>query len=363
MDLDLTKIGDKKIVVFDAGGPMGLKNKLFDRKLITERHGLASCYLYEECLKKNIQILTPDLFYSLPQPFPKAILIQNNTVTSEANRLVSLGVHPAILLGFEHPLYACRFYWNLEKYTKHFDHVFMPTGAKNLSLGGAKFHPWVSPQAFSKDEKIPSNFSGKKYLTLISGNSRINILKRLYVFVHQIIKPLPTLVNRELYVDRLKAIQYFSSRPGFEFYGRGWDRPVPRTFGRYSKSIERSFKGEVVDKMTVLKQYKFSICFENCIFDGWITEKVIDSLFAGCVPVYLGAPDITDFIPKGAFIDFRDFKSFKDLDEYLSNMDEKTYQGYIENINRFIASGYSEFSQEKYASDMISLIESYFQPV
>ena len=358
--MSLRRIATDKIVVFDATGDYGVENRLFDPDVVTERHGRAACYLYEECLKHGLQLLTTDLYFSLPDRPKRAIFIRNSATVSKEKELLASGVHPAALFGFEHPLYACRFYWNLEHHTRPYDHVFMPSGARTKVSPVTKFHGWVSPQAFPRDTRVVPNFRGRKHLVMISGNARLHPLKRLYVHVMNRLDPLPTLADRELYLDRLEAIRYFSQFSNFDLYGRGWERPVRYTSGRYAPFIRRAYRGEVADKMPILKQYRFSICFENAIFGGWITEKIIDSLFAGCIPVYWGAPDVTDYIPAEVFIDFRNFKNYQELDAYLRNIDEKTYRGYIANINDFIASGYDRFSQEKYAEDMVRLLSSYF---
>ncbi len=350
-----------KIVVFDAGGPFGVENKLFDRDVVKERHGLASCYLYEECLRHGIQLLTPDLFYALREKPARVIFVRNNIIESESRKLIERGAYPAVLMGFEYPLYACSFYWNLGKNTENFDYVLMPRGAASWARPKKKFIPWLSPQPYTKEMHAESNFGSKQYLTMISGNARIRPLKRLYVKVMHAMHPLPTLVDRELYVDRLEAIQYFSKAKDFDLYGRGWDHPVLYTKGKYAEAIKASYRGEVEDKLPVLQKYKFSICFENCIFGGWITEKIIDSLYAGCVPVYWGAPDITEYIPADTFIDFRKFKNFEELDAYLRNMDEVTYNRYIDAINRFIVSEKADaWSEKQYAKDMIAIFNSYF---
>jgi hypothetical protein len=63
-----------------------------------------------------------------------------------------------------------------------------------------------------------------------------------------------------------------------------------------------------------LEKYKFSICYENARdTPGYITEKIFDCFFAGCVPIYWGANNITDHIPKECFIDKRDFEDYKVL--------------------------------------------------
>jgi hypothetical protein len=359
--MNVIDISNKKIIVFDCGGPFGVENKCFDREYVKERHGMAACYLYEKCLERGIQLLTPDLFYKFRSQIKKAIFIRNNVVTSDEDRLKKEGAYPALLFGFEYPLYAPQFYWNAKKITAQYDHVFMPRGAESIVAPKVAFHPWISPQPYSKEDKVMADFSKRKFLMIINGNARIHVLKRLYATVYQWLKPIPTLVNRELYRDRLEAIRYFAKNDDFDLYGRGWDKPVRYSFERYDKAIQKTWQGEVADKQLVLQKYKFAICFENCIFSGWITEKIIDCLFAGCIPVYWGDPNIEKYIPKGCFIDFRDFKNFSDLEKYMRGITEEEYNRYIKNINEFIASPlYYEFSQQKYVDEMIPLFETYF---
>ena len=59
---------------------------------------------------------------------------------------------------------------------------------------------------------------------------------------------------------------------------------------------------------------------------------------AGCVPIYWGAPNVLDFIPKESFIDFRDFMDYKKLDEYLKSINEKIYTEYLFSIEKFMSS-------------------------
>jgi len=42
------------------------------------------------------------------------------------------------------------------------------------------------------------------------------------------------------------------------------------------------------DKAIYLQQYKFNICPENSISKGYVTEKLFQSLYSGCIPIYNG---------------------------------------------------------------------------
>lgn len=45
-------------------------------------------------------------------------------------------------------------------------------------------------------------------------------------------------------------------------------------------------------KVEVLSQYRYCFCPENFLMENYITEKVVDALAAGCIPIYAGAGDI-----------------------------------------------------------------------
>lgn len=51
------------------------------------------------------------------------------------------------------------------------------------------------------------------------------------------------------------------------------------------------------------KPYKFVICCENTRLPGYITEKIVSARLAGCIPIYLGAPDWDQHINPKAIVD------------------------------------------------------------
>lgn len=138
-------------------------------------------------------------------------------------------------------------------------------------------------------------------------------------------------LNYDLYTKRIEIIEYFKNTEGFDFYGMLWDREY---FGAYP-----SYKGKINNKKNVLKNYKFCFAFENCSdTSGYITEKIFDAFVADCVPIYWGAPNVTDYIPAECFIDMRNFKNYEELSMFLHTMDENTYNTYLTNIHTFLKS-------------------------
>lgn len=147
----------------------------------------------------------------------------------------------------------------------------------------------------------------------------------------------------ELYSLRRRAIRYFEEHEsGFDLYGHGWADGV-RAFslGNVERSFLRfkpqrllfemlgalkpykSYRGSVDDKFGTLAQYRFCICFENeATMPGYITEKIFDCLVAGTIPIYLGAPNVSDYIPPDAFIDMRKFSGFGEVWSYATGLPE-----------------------------------------
>lgn len=77
----------------------------------------------------------------------------------------------------------------------------------------------------------------------------------------------------------------------------------------------------VRDKQSFLLDYRMNLAFENTRSEGYITEKLVEPLLAGCIPIYWGAPDIArDFNP-GCMINVADFPDFDSAIEHILALD------------------------------------------
>jgi hypothetical protein len=137
-----------------------------------------------------------------------------------------------------------------------------------------------------------------------------------------------------------------------DLYGVGWESAT-------DDFIIRSFRGRCENKKEVLRRYKFSIAYENVReLPGLITEKIFDCFSAGTVPIYVGAPNVEDYIPPSCFIDLRNFRDYTHLHEFLVNMPERTYQGYLDAAKQFIVSPqYYAFTSARYVDVLTEQIE------
>lgn len=277
--------------------------------------------------QKNIHLNTFDIptkkppyrniHWDLPYPAPSNFPIWKSILSHRTKNILIWTEPPTV---------------NPFNYMKIFHRYFRKVFTWNDALvDNKKYFKFHLPKASTGIHTKPKSFQEKKFLTIINANK-----SSFYPF---------TLIHpevRELYSERIKAIEFFEKTipDSFSLYGRGWNKPKKhsikeRFFGFKTFTI---YKGEVVNKIAVLSHFKYCLCFENLTnVNGFITEKIFDCFKARCVPIYWGADDITRYIPKNCFIDFRDFRDYEKLLKYLRALNENSYRRYIENIERLLA--------------------------
>ena len=208
------------------------------------------------------------------------------------------------------------------------------------------------PQTSTSEEgSCAPTFKERKLLTMISSAKSISNWKK------DILLKLRYGVGvREIYSERLRAIEFFSTRKDFDLYGHLWN--AVHTNPSLTEAISHCYRGTVVNKHETLKGYRFALCYENSEFPGYITEKIFDCFNAGVIPVYLGAPDIKEFVPENTFIDFRECRDYKDLEDRLCSISEVEFSTYLKNIELFLRSPeYDIFTEKYFANTILSLIE------
>ncbi|MBS0616521.1 MAG: hypothetical protein JSR58_08225 [Verrucomicrobia bacterium] len=226
------------------------------------------------------------------------------------NRLLnSIPKKRAILFQWESPVESPKLY--SRKYTRHFRKVY--TWNDDL-VDNYRFFKFYFPALKPMEEGIPS-FEKKKLLTMVARYKKAS--KK----------------EGALYPERIAAAECFDGK-NFDLYGAGWD-----------KSKYRSHREGTPD----LKNYRFAVCYEDVGgVKGYITEKIFNTFAAGCVPIYLGATNITDYIPKECFIDRRDFATDEDLYAFIESMDKATYEKYLASIRSFLGSEKAQLFSKKY---------------
>ena len=141
--------------------------------------------------------------------------------------------------------------------------------------------------------------------------------------------------RHELYSERIRLIKWFDkqikcgkNKNEFDLFGQG----------KWQRIHSESYRGKAENKIRLYHNYKFALALENSRgINGYMTEKLFDCFIAGIVPIYAGADNIEQYVPQNCYIDYFAFPSVEKLIDYIRNMREEEYNGYISNIKNFIA--------------------------
>ena len=225
----------------------------------------------------------------------------------------------------EAPLIAPSAYRNLSEILVRFENVYLYGGYNALNYRtrfgiNASVHKVFYPIPWTKMEAECSYGERKNGAAAIASNRS------------------PKLHRNQLYSERIRAVVASSESFKVDLFGRDWDKifrlhsVVHPSFLVNRGKLRTRYRGAIESKLSVLSTYRFGLVLENAIHPGYVTEKIFDCMAAGAVPIYLGAPDINDFVNPKCFIDVRRFSSWGDVFKFSAAMSEKVWSEYQANI-------------------------------
>ncbi len=145
------------------------------------------------------------------------------------------------------------------------------------------------------------------------------------------------------YGIRLDAIDGRGLGGPLRLFGQGWGRPQLRSPLRsawwalklrwHAVNVEAP-----ANKAEIYSKYDFAFCAANMRMSGYITEKIFDAFFCGCIPIYWGAPDVKSFIPADCFVDMDEFGGPDRAIDHCVAMSGEERATYRKAIERFLAS-------------------------
>jgi hypothetical protein len=367
-------------IYFDPGSRQFLNDRLFDvRNAAFGGDNLLAPYarLREFLNARGVEIHTADL---LPAAGTNGLKIYVSS--GNLTRYRSLADRPDVILSaffaMECPTVEPDLYRELKTAQNLFRRIYSWSDSASLRpfVGGdLRCLPLSWPQSFDSVHEEIWTGRNRGFLVLINGNK----------------VPRYKAPCRELYSERLRAVDFFARFGDIDLFGIGWDGPsfrvgqayVPGTFGRVPmpgtiqrvqraistiwdryhpnpplKSARAVYRGTTASKAGTLGSYKFAICFENSVLKGWITEKIFDCFFAGTVPVYWGAPDIALRIPRDCFIDMREFRDYPELRKFLKSLSDRDIERYRNAARDFLKSPrFRPFTKPAFAEIFSRIIE------
>lgn len=362
-----------KILVYCTDTKIFQQNRILEKKIAAKYPGaLWVKRLSEIVSKQGINTVTGDVARLLLEregfEVSSFILIQEEGA-ADGIELVKMGAVPFLITSFESPIYAYDFYKNIKTITsKYMNRVLYSGAIEKVDLNGQNHDLHFPCYTFlQKTEIVP--WERRKFIVMIAANKywklRRNTIRSFLVWLRDLClnkKNFHTdlYLNNQLHDQRLAVIEYFGQHSEIDLYGANWQdiTNLPSKWqDRLPEILKKISLGICKDKKKTSSEYKFSICFENISYQGYVTEKIIDCFNAGVIPIYMGAPDINDFIPEDSFIDFRNFSSLPDLNTYLKKLTCKEAMNIIDAGQNFLKSkkGY-KFSYEGFSEDVNKML-------
>lgn len=300
---------DPSYRAFDSDGLFDLTNPVLNR----DGQLLPFYKLREHMLSRGISVHTADILFKVSTQDAQQTDYYSLGLLDNFERILLEGsARLAAFVIMEPPVVAPHLYEALPRLTALFDRVYVHnTNGDGYSLNRVdtnKLHRlyWPIPHDHIL-EPYWENSKRMKRVVVINGSHN------------------PRARSREQYSLRIKAMAELSKIGVVDLYGLGWNRWWSRSamwqpYWRNFRALMSIYKGACASKFEVLQNYEFCLCFENMSMDGYITEKIFDCLYAGTIPLYMGAPDILEYIPEGVFVDCRKYSSWMEMWKDLSSM-------------------------------------------
>lgn len=321
---------------------------------------------------RDIPVHTADYLLNREVEYEKNVYFAIGNVRNYRRLLGRQDVVLSALFHTEAPIVHPTTYQGTPDASKHFRRVYSFSTPAALAPFGCADVDLIKFQIPEPYDGITGEFdelwarNDRKFLCMITQNK------------------LPRLSYRELYTERLRLLEHFGRTDSIDLYGIGWEQlpfyvgeprtRVVRQLNRarryvverlplvrkhpYEEVIKKVYRGPVDSKHDVMSQYTFAICYENMILDGWINEKIFDAFLVGTIPIYLGAPDVTDYIPEDTFIDPRRFDGHAELEEYLRSLTETEIRDYRERARAFMSSdAYRPFTKYAFGDLFVKAVE------
>jgi hypothetical protein len=79
--------------------------------------------------------------------------------------------------------------------------------------------------------------------------------------------------------------------------------------------------GGMPGKIAYQRDFRFSLAVENSIWPGYVTEKLVEPMLAGSLPVYLGDPQVHCDFNSASFLNFASFATLDELIDRVRALD------------------------------------------
>ncbi|NQU33616.1 MAG: hypothetical protein HQ521_10305 [Bacteroidetes bacterium] len=353
-------MGKKILLIVDNKIPELGSGKILQKKMLSF-HGLGFYYYLAERLdSEGIDYITLDLYKNRVREYNdyKRFVISYECSHKDISYYKKNKIVMFMSYSGESPINSLKYHKNINKISAHFHCIYGFIGVSKLLINKSNFRTFYWPMNIKYYSK--KKFEDRFLLAYIaSAKSKFPYSPRYRFtyyyrkpryYVNWLIKKRYLGYGKDISNYRFEYIRKLATSKEFYLFGKGWTKVLKED--RFFKSIEfANIPEEVDDKGCKLQNFKFTLCFENTLFPGYITEKIFDAMLAGSVPVYVGCNNITQEVPSECFINVNDFSSPESLLEYLRSMDKNDWELIYSRIIAYIV---SEEFKNKYSAKLFA---------
>jgi len=244
----------------------------------------------------------------------------------------------------ECPIYSKEYY--TEEMYELFDYVYhsIPSLLQDkdksfVSMCSQRPFMWSNPRRFLNPTQIHPNFrkySNKSDSLLMILNNKAPLL--MDSFLEDI--NIGSTFIKNLYRERTSYGEYIDNNFKCDIYGDAWWN-LQNNRGKF-----------LGDRMLLYRSHKFCLIIENCQVINWMSEKMLDAMTGGCVPIYKGSPSVASIFPDDTFVNVDDFS---DLDTAINYAYEKGHEYFYQNIDKCIEGIRKRLEPREYFLNILKL--------
>ena len=113
-------------------------------------------------------------------------------------------------------------------------------------------------------------------------------------------------------------------------------------FNNVGGPIDQDGFNSHITKTNFLKSRKFHLAYENSMFPGYVTEKILHGFLGESIPIYWGSPCVEMDFNSKAFINRHDFDSDREMIDYIVKVDNND-ELYNDMMQQPILNDYNKF--------------------
>jgi hypothetical protein len=311
-------------------------------------------HLYEQGARLGIEVASGDMAIAHIRSGrwrSSEVHVVQELDARDGQELCRLGARPALLTLFESPMVAFRSMDRLSRSRVPFENCLGPRilFERMAAQRHSQLWPMTFPSVWSSEIRSEMSLRGGRPVVLVAANKHVRELSgpgckgRIRHLKRSIRRRLSatfrTFGRSQLHDARLQVLLAFAARQAIEVFGTGWDHleRVPLQWQNQLRSHSDIFRGPCQDKCEVMSLYRMAIVFENVACPGYVTEKVVDAIAAGCVPIYRGAPDISEHVPGAAILEIGSKETAIETVDRALGLTEEQHAALIAEGSRFLA--------------------------